>query len=394
MRYLLFLVLALASLSVEAYGGGKDTVQTNDLDLELEIVQYYRAMLERRFQLWLSRSEDVGWRKKYLDYHYRYLFGIGQNSDEILELAWKELERLQGQMEALAKRIEPGLEYWDFLEQIKNDCPRNEKELVEAYRREMGRVASFVQRKGLVSVPDYARFVDAKLGSAKSGYAFGYFLPPRWRKGGSKTGYFVVIAPGKGATLQERRERFRSHNYSWIPAVSAHEGIPGHHLQLAVWAHTPVGLRKLCYNTAFVEGWGLYVERLLDEAGYYTDPRERFAMLQLRAWRAARVIVDQGLYLGFLSEDIAEDILVYQVGLEPLAARLEVAKQRARPFYYSGYFIGYRELLRLRRMARQMLGKRFSLRWFHDTLLRIGPLPFHILEKELKRRILRYKRKK
>ncbi|RME74030.1 MAG: DUF885 family protein, partial [Planctomycetota bacterium] len=237
----------------------------------------------------------------------------------------------------------------------------------------------------------YAQHVSAKLGSPRSGYAFGYFQRP-FRPG--DYGYFIVIPPSPKEKPEIQRQRYRSLNRWWAQVVAPHEAIPGHHLQITVtMAEAPL-LQKYFFNPAFIEGWGLYSEIMLREKGYFHHPKAYFASLQMEAWRAARVIIDQGLYLGFLSPEECESLLIHTVGLEPLAAKLETAKQKRRPIYYSGYFIGSQYFLRIRERLETFLGKDFSLYWFHGILLKIGPIPLDLLEKELWRQAKILKKRK
>lgn len=338
----------------------------------------YREVMAGRYKIWRNNDESYSSRLNRFAFEYRYKFGTTKSPGKIYEEALQQLTETREKMEFLALKIEPKKTFDQFLEDFKNQCPKNSKELLELYKKEIDRAKNFVTQKDLVTVPPYARKVSVKLGNPDSRFAFGFFQRPR-RPG--DTGYFIVIPPSPKESKADQMQRLRSHNKYWATVVSAHEAVPGHHLQLSLTLKNSGRLQRYFFNPAFVEGWGLYCEEMLFEEGYYKDPNTRFAQLQMQAWRAARVVVDQGLYLGLLTKKEATDLLVYTVGMEPLAASLEVEKQARRPFYYSGYFTGYMEILRLREKAKKTLGKKFNLKWFHDTLLSMGPIPLDIIEK-------------
>jgi uncharacterized protein (DUF885 family) len=157
-------------------------------------------------------------------------------------------------------------------------------------------------------------------------------------------------------------------------ALAYHESVPGHHLQIAINQELP-GLpayRRHLGPTAFVEGWGLYVERLADEMGLYTGDLDRIGVLSFDAWRASRLVVDTGMHaLGWTRQQAIDYMLEHTV-LAPNNVVNEVDRYIVMPGQALAYKSGQLELLRLRAGARDRLGDRFDIRAFHDTVLGSG----------------------
>jgi uncharacterized protein (DUF885 family) len=164
-------------------------------------------------------------------------------------------------------------------------------------------------------------------------------------------------------------------------ATAFHEAVPGHHFQLTLAqerADLPL-LRRLVPVTAFVEGWGLYAERLADEMGLYTDDLARLGMLMLDSWRAGRLVVDTGLHVMGWSRDRAIEFLAARTPMQRREIEVEVDRYLAWPGQALSYMVGRLELQRLRDRAAGALGVRFDLRALHDLVLAGGALPQGVL---------------
>ena len=167
----------------------------------------------------------------------------------------------------------------------------------------------------------------------------------------------------------------REHNYSSISNTSIHEAYPGHHLQLVVANEHPSLTRLLVDAPEFVEGWAMYCELMMREAGFDTAAEHRLMMHTDAIWRVCRIILDVKLQRGQMGIDEAVDFLVEQTGFERPQAAAEVKWYTYRPTYPLSYLLGRQLLLRLRADERARLGDAFSLRAFHDALLNQGSLP-------------------
>jgi len=171
----------------------------------------------------------------------------------------------------------------------------------------------------------------------------------------------------------------REHNYSSISNTSIHEAYPGHHLQLSVAGKHPSLSRLTAQAPEFVEGWGMYSEQMMREEGFDAGANFRLSMHTDAIWRACRIVLDVRMHRGEIGVDEAVAWMVDQTGFEPAHARAEVQRYTYTPAYQLSYLLGKVLLLQLREDERRRLGDAFSLRDFHDTLLRNGSLPisFH-----------------
>jgi uncharacterized protein (DUF885 family) len=168
-----------------------------------------------------------------------------------------------------------------------------------------------------------------------------------------------------------------------LPALTAHEAVPGHHLQIALAQEAegvPAFRRESYLFTAFVEGWGLYAERLGGEMGIYRTPYERFGQLSYEMWRACRLVADTGLHWKGWTLDQARACFRENTALSPLNIDVEVARYVSWPGQALAYKVGELKYVELRERARQALGARFNIRRFHDAVLLAGPLPLGVLE--------------
>jgi uncharacterized protein (DUF885 family) len=168
-------------------------------------------------------------------------------------------------------------------------------------------------------------------------------------------------------------------------ALAFHESVPGHHLQIAV-AQELTGVpefRKHQGVTAFVEGWGLYAERLADEMGLYSGDVDRMGMLSYDAWRACRLVVDTGLHAEGWSRRRAIDYMIENSLLAENNIVNEVDRYLTWPGQALAYKVGQREILELRDEAKKRLGARFDIKAFHDAVLGNGAVPLTVLRRQV-----------
>ncbi|MEM6653850.1 MAG: DUF885 domain-containing protein, partial [Pseudomonadota bacterium] len=170
-----------------------------------------------------------------------------------------------------------------------------------------------------------------------------------------------------------------------MEALAYHEGIPGHHMQLAI-SQELQGIpkfRKYGGYTAYTEGWGLYSEFLPKEMGFYQDPYSDFGRLAMELWRAARLVVDTGLHAKRWTRQDAIDYLLENTPNPEGDCRKAIERYIVMPGQATAYKIGMIKILDLREHARTRLGDAFDIRDFHDVVLKDGPVPLQILEENV-----------
>jgi uncharacterized protein (DUF885 family) len=170
-----------------------------------------------------------------------------------------------------------------------------------------------------------------------------------------------------------------------LPALTAHEAAPGHHLQGAI-ARELQGLpefRLNFYPHAFGEGWGLYSERIGEEMGIYHTPYERFGRLTYEMWRACRLVVDTGMHSMGWSRQRALDYLESNTALSTHEVRTEIDRYIGWPGQALAYKMGELKIVELRQRAEAALGDRFDIRLFHDAVLANGGVTLPVLERQI-----------
>jgi uncharacterized protein (DUF885 family) len=170
-----------------------------------------------------------------------------------------------------------------------------------------------------------------------------------------------------------------------LPALTLHEAVPGHHLQIALGqeaADVPY-FRREANVTAFTEGWGLYAEKLGDEMGIYRNAYERFGRLSYEMWRACRLVADTGLHWKGWSLDQARECFTKNSALSPLNIEVELARYVSWPGQALAYKTGEMKIVATRENAKARLGEKFDIRRFHDAMLLAGPMPLDMLERRM-----------
>jgi len=191
---------------------------------------------------------------------------------------------------------------------------------------------------------------------------------------GSRPGWFNANAAG-----------FRARPIWGLETLTAHEAVPGHHLQTARAAELGdlPKFRRATGFTAYSEGWALYAETLGFELGLYKDPASRFGHWQMQMLRAARLVVDTGIHAQGWSRQRAIDYLLEESQLDRGFVESEIDRYTSQPGQALGYMIGQLKIQELRDRARDRLGERFDIRRFHMVLIDQGAVPLGVLERQV-----------
>ncbi len=298
----------------------------------------------------------------------------GLDADAILDLGEQKLAEEREARAAAAREIDPDADVGEVVERVKSDHATSFTEALEAYRVAMRRARAHLIDRDLVSIPDDERIdVIETPDYLRNVIPFAAYFSPAAFDRDSK-GIYVVTPSVHGDP-----NAIREHNRASISNTSIHEAYPGHHLQLDVARRHPSLTRLLADAPEFVEGWGMYSELLMREEGFDDAPEYRVMLHTDAIWRACRIILDVRLHRGELTVDDGVDFLIEQTRFARDNARSEVEWYTYRPTYPLSYLLGRTLLLELRADEQRRRGAAFSLRDFHDTLMRNGSLPisFH-----------------
>jgi prolyl oligopeptidase len=295
---------------------------------------------------------------------------------QIFDLGLEELKWIREEMEQIRDSVGFNGTLAEFIEHLKTDPQfhfSTPDSLVEGFKTILAEMdTKMPQLFGrLPKTPySYREIEPYRAPSAPDAY---YYPAP---EDGSRPGYFYI-----NSYKPEQRPKYT------MQALAFHEAVPGHHLQLSIQqelTNLPMFRRHGGY-TAYIEGWGLYSERLPKEVGFYNDPYSEFGRLTFEAWRACRLVVDPGIHYFGWTREKAIEFMRANTGLSDLNIESEIDRYIAWPGQATAYKVGQLQILELRAMAEQTLGPRFDVRAFHDELLSDGALPLDLLTKKMKR---------
>ncbi|MEZ4436890.1 MAG: DUF885 domain-containing protein [bacterium] len=302
--------------------------------------------------------------------------GLSLDAEAIHRIGLEEVARIRGEMAAIVAEMGGGADVEGFLVAL-GERPEerfaDEAALIAHNEALLARAqAKLPEAFGrLPKTPIEVKAIEA-FRAPESPAAYYYSAPPD----GSRPAYYYL-----NTHAPETRLRYK------MPALAHHEAVPGHHLQIALAAEAEALPRFMqeMGNTAFVEGWALYAEKLAGELGLYPTPAERLGSLTYEIWRAARLVIDTGIHAKGWSRQQAIDYLARYTGHDLGEVQNEVDRYIAWPGQALAYKLGQMEISRLRAEAELKLGARFDLRAFHDRLLSMGALPLPVIRGEMER---------
>ena len=300
--------------------------------------------------------------------------GAGYSPEEIHELGLSEVARIRAEMEAILTEIHFEGSFKDFQDFLRKDpafYARTPDELMTKAKAVAAKLDAILPTY-FGKLPEHWYNVEPVPAAIAPGYTSGRYVEGDPEQG--RLGTYLVNT----YALDQRP-------FYELPALSAHEAVPGHHLQmmLAMEMKGQPRFRQQYYATAFGEGWGLYAEHLAMEAGMNETPYERFGGLSMEMWRACRLVADTGLHWYGWTREEASACFYENTALAPLNIENEVTRYMGWPGQATAYKIGELKILSLRRAAEDTLGDRFDIRAFHDAVLSQGAVPMDVLDHQI-----------
>jgi uncharacterized protein (DUF885 family) len=304
----------------------------------------------------------------------RYFTTTDKSAEEIHEIGLAQLAKLADEYRALGPEVVGSDDLATIFEAMRTDPKmhyEHAEELVENSRTALARAEAAMQDWFEVLPQASCAVEGTEVG------AIAFYFPPA--TDGSRGGTFFVNTSDPTAW-----GRFE------LESMAFHEGVPGHHLQLAIADELPASVPKLLKyadNSAYCEGWGLYSERLADEMGLYTSAIDRMGMYSADSLRACRLVVDTGLHAFGWSRQRAVDFMVENSPLTEGICRPEIDRYVCFPGQATSYMIGRLEIQRMRAAAEQRQGDRFDIKAFHSAVLDNGALPLDVLDRVVTSRL-------
>jgi len=304
----------------------------------------------------------------------RYYATYDITPDEVHEIGLREVARIRGQMERTIEAANFKGSFSDFLGFLRRDSQFYEKTPVGLLKQ-----ASYIAKEIDGKLPQYFGKLPRMTYRVEPVPAT---LAPNYTAGRYNPGPNDGRTPGTywvNTYALDRRPLYS------LPALTLHEAVPGHHLQVALARELKdlPAFRQSTYLSAFGEGWALYSEKLGVEMGMYKTPFEDFGRLSYEMWRACRLAVDTGMHWKGWSRDQALSYLRQNAALSEHELNTEIDRYIAWPGQALSYKLGEIRIVALRQKAEQALGAKFDLRAFHDAVLEEGTVTLPMLERHI-----------
>jgi len=312
----------------------------------------------------------------------RYFTTLDLTPDEVHQVGLDEVARIRGEMDAIIEDLDFKGSFADFLGFLRTD-----PQFYATSEEQLLKEASWMAKRIDGKMPEFFETLPR--------LSYGVIPVPKEIAPNYTTGRYWG-----GNPEQHRAGNYVVNTYDLkqrplynLPALTAHEGVPGHHHQIALGQELKdvPKFRQSLYPNAFGEGWGLYSEKLAKEMGLYQTPYEDFGRLTYEMWRACRLVVDTGMHWKGWTREQAEACFFENSALAPHNIRTEVERYISWPGQALAYKIGELKILELRKRAETQLGDKFNIRRFHDAVLLDGGVPLNMLEAKIDRWIFEEK---
>ncbi len=308
----------------------------------------------------------------YYNYLVEYHTTLPLSAEEVHQTGLDEVDRIKGEMMDIIEEVEFTGSFEEFLEFLRTDPQFFVDEPVDLLKEamwhskrmdgklpELFHIHNLPRRSyGVEPVPDHLapRYTGGR-------YSLG---------GGTRAGHYWV-----------NTYDLPSRTLYTLEALTYHEAVPGHHLQIGLHQEMEDLPRRVGGLTAYSEGWALYAERLGVDAGLYKDPYSNFGRLTYEMWRACRLVVDTGMHALEWTRDEAVDFMTQNTALSHHEIDTEINRYIAVPGQALAYKTGELKIMELREMAEEKLGNDFDIRDFHEAVLKNGPVSLPVLESQV-----------
>jgi uncharacterized protein (DUF885 family) len=354
-----------------------DAIQTNVYPAYRELIAFLQGQKERA-------TNDAGvWKfpngKAYYEHALRFHTTTSHTPDEVHALGLAEVERLQSEMRHILDRIGYGrLGFKEAMEALGND-PRFLYPDTDLSRKQIIKDFQTIFDQSKDRLPElFSRLPKAELKIEPVPEFKAKTAPVAYYEPGDLKG----VRPG---VFYANTHDLTSQTKFTMPTLAYHEGLPGHHLQIALAQEIPnlPTFRKVVNFTAYVEGWALYCEQLASEFGFTTSPEHELGRLQFELMRAVRLVVDTGIHHMRWSREQAIEYMTREAGLGESEVAVEIDRYIVIPGQACSYKIGMIKLLELREKMKNRLGLAFDIKQFHEAVLESGSMPLSILEEQI-----------
>ena len=306
---------------------------------------------------------------------------IPWDRETILKKGNQQFNSLFKKLKRLAKEIDPTKTLSEVIEDFfkKDQVPTFEKAL-EHTQTEADRAKEFIKSHNLASFPqEKLVIVETPSHLIHTVPSAAYYEPPYF--GGIQPGIFLV-------TPSQDKEGSGGSSYTVISNTMVHEVYPGHHLDCVCNNEFAPLPRLLGFSLETIEGWAHYCEEMMYQEGFYKDPKNaKSLIIGAQLFRAMRVILDIQLHCKQRTIEDAIKMLMNVLAMDETIAEAEILRYTSTPSYNLSYLIGKLLIEDLRREVEEKMGSNFSLKFFHDTILRSGDLPYYLLIKVFEEKI-------